>query len=128
MLKDYHSIPFFFTQALSDSYSQTSEWQQVSWPFLIILANSNIDISMYGLNSSIDLKFSSFLFQNFGNCSKRVNYNWYLRYSHISHFLKFFSMVLELVSLYIFIDFYSVVRQAGNVHYSAGSIFFVYHH
>ena len=63
----------------------------------------------------------------FGDNSKRAINNFYLYYSHISQLSQFSSKVQEVVSLFAFFDFHSVIRPDSKAQYTA-NLFFNYHY
>ena len=64
------------------------------------------------------------LYQSFGDCTERTNYNWYHRHFHIRWLFQFSSKVEILTSLFAFPQFYSGISWDGKVHNLAGSFFF----
>ena len=86
-----HFWEFFTT--LADSFSLESEWQQVSSSFQDSSQYSDRSqqcCSLDGIISSSYLQVLQFLYQSFGDYTKRNNYKWYHRLFHV---LLFFSVI-----------------------------------
>ena len=76
----------FFTPALADCFPLEFEWQQVSsnlQDFSSYTVWSQQCCSLDSLNSSSYLQVLQSLYQSFGNCTKRANYNSYHRHFHV---------------------------------------------
>ena len=122
----YHITPYdIFAQALADGLSLESQWQQVSLRLQDSFQYSGQSwqrCSLDNLCLFLNFQLFQFLKHAFGDSSKRANYYWYHRHIHVPLCLMFSSKVLVSVFLFVFFDFYTVVRRNGKVHYSANSL------
>ena len=91
-----------FHWSLSDS-----KFPQVSRTLLSILTNLN---SLDGLHSCSYFQFFQFLYQSFGDSTKRTDYNWCHHHFHVPQFFQFPSKIQVLISLFVFLQFYSMVK------------------
>ena len=66
---------------------------------------------------------SKSLYQPFGDCVERPNYNWCYRDFHVPQFFQVSGRVLVFILLFAFLQFYAVVSRNGKIHFSAGSLF-----
>ena len=112
---------------LTDHFSLDTEWQQVS--------SSLPDSSEYngrywhcynldGLHSFSYFQVLQSLYQTFGDCTERSNYNWYHCHFHIRCFFHFPGKVQVFIPLLVFFRFLSEVCRDSKVHNSAHSLFF----
>ena len=105
--------------SLSDSKSP-----QVSRTLLSILADLSNAVVWIVSTCLLISKFSSPLYQSFGNCTKSANYNWYHRHFHVQvFFFQFSSKVQILILLFTLFQFYSGVSRLCKVLNSASSFF-----
>ena len=79
--------------------------------------------SFDGLHSSSYFQVLQSLYQNCGDCTERINYNWYHRHFYVP---LFFSVLLQGLGTYLafrFFQFYPMISRNGKAHYLAGSLF-----
>ena len=77
----------FSIPALADGFSLEFEWQQVSSSLLDSSQYSGRSQQCYsfdGLHSSCYFKVLQSLYQTVGDCTERINYNWYPYHFHVS--------------------------------------------
>ena len=82
----------FFTPALADGFHQGSEWQQVSSSLQVssqYSGRSQQCQSLDGLHLSSYFQVLQSLYQSFGGCTERTNYNWYHCYLHVPWLFQF---------------------------------------
>ena len=100
------------------SVLKSPELSPVFWPILIML--------LFRWSPLVFL-FPSPLYQFFGDCTKSSNYNWYHCHFHVPHsFFQFPSKKEELIFLFVFFHFYSVISQNSKINYLASSLFFFF--
>ena len=104
----------FSTSANADGLSQKFKWQQVpsSLPNSYQYSGqSQQRCSLDGLQLSSYFQVHQSMYQSFIHCTRGTNYNWYHRHFYVPQFFRFSWKVSELISLFAFFQFYSVVSQ-----------------
>ena len=78
---------------------------------------------MDGLHSFSYFPVFQSLYQWFGDCTERTDYNCYYRQFLVPWFFRFPSKVQVLIFLFAFFQFYSLLSWDGKVYNSADSLF-----
>ena len=113
LFKNFSHQPMDFHWSLRDN-----KCSQVSRTLLSIQC-----CRLVSLHSSSYFQFLRSLYQSFGDCTERANYNCFYSHFHVPQFFQFSIKVFVLIFLFVFFQFYSVVSWDSKFHNSTSSLF-----